>query len=324
MRSIVILFVILIFCVNLSAQNVNSSNINDIQYSIKLIKFYIEKNEYDTALEYIDKTLEVSAQKDSLFIFKGFIYKDQEDWLKASECYAKAILYTQDEQLINEVLVDFEKAIMLVSPLQAIDIVSSAVTKALIPQKHTGFLYILASLYENNQLYSEANDVYNTIILEVDESEKYSLQIKIATNSIFQKEYNETLNILKPLIAENDSINNEKLLFLDYIANISLERYEKAKNSLLRLYLEYPNHPNRIEILSGLAEVFEWEQQYLMSWYMLNELYKISNEAQKFKLQNEIEQIKKRIYESNKVNDQFKYLKPVFEEDIHKQISDKE
>jgi len=187
------------------------------------------------------------------------------------------------------------------------------VSQAQNTQKHIGFLNILARLYENNQLYGEANDAYRTILSETEEPESWNLKIKIATNKIFQKEYEEALNIIGPLIAIDDSLYNEKLLFLDYIANISLEHYEDAKTSLLRLYLDFPQNPNRKDILSGLAEVFEHQEQFLMSWYMLNELYMISDEVQRFKLTKDVDRVKQKISESNTIEDQFKYFKPVLE-----------
>ena len=313
MRTKILILSTLIFGINLYAQSSNPSNITDVEYNIKLIKFYIDKNEYDNALEYIDKTLEEILDNDSLYYFKGFIYQEYEDWLQASELFAKAILYTSDEQIIDDRLADFEKVIIQVSPLSAFDIVSYAVSKAQTIQKHIGFLKILAQLYESNQLYGEANDVYRTILLESDESEKCNLQIKIATNSIFQKEYENALNILNPLIAVDDSLYIEKLLFLNYIAHISLEHYEEAKTSLLRLYLDYPQHANKEEILTGLADIFEHQEQFLTSWYMLNELFKISDEVKRFKLQEDIKRIKKKICESNTIEDQFKYFNPIFE-----------
>ncbi|MDA3814462.1 MAG: hypothetical protein PF570_09465, partial [Candidatus Cloacimonetes bacterium] len=212
MKTKILILTALIFCINLNAQSSNLSNITDVKYNIKLIKFYIEKDEYDNALEYINKTLEEIVDNDSLYYLKGFIYQEYEDWLQASEQYINAILYTSDEQIIDERLAVFKKVIIQVSPLSAFDIVSYAVSKAQTMQKHNGFLTILAQLYESNQLYGEANDVYRTILLESDESENCNLQIKIATNSIFQKEYEEALNILNPLIVKNDSLYIEKLL----------------------------------------------------------------------------------------------------------------
>jgi tetratricopeptide (TPR) repeat protein len=322
MKIKIIILILLLIYINIYARVEDTSTINDVEYNINLIKFYIEKNEYDNALEYIDKTLEEAALKDSLYYFKGVIFQQKEDWLKASEFFTRSILYTSDEQIILDRLVEFELVIFQVSPLSAFDIVSSAVTKAQTSQKQTGFLNILAKLYENNQLYGEANDVYKTILTEAEDTEKCDLQIKIATNRIFQKNYRAALNILDPLITLNDSLHLEKLLFLNYIANISIKNHEDAKSSLIRLYLDFPNNANRDEILAGLADIFEFQEQYLASWFMLNELFKISNEAQKFKILADIERIKKKICEINTIEDQFKHFEPVFNLEKHRLLQD--
>ncbi|MEA2096307.1 MAG: hypothetical protein U9P73_06415, partial [Candidatus Cloacimonadota bacterium] len=102
MRVIILILIVTCFCINIYAQNEDVSNITDIKYNIKLIKFYIDKSEFDNALEYIDKTLEEATKKDSLYYFKGFIYKEKEDWLQASEFFAKAILHASEEQFIDE------------------------------------------------------------------------------------------------------------------------------------------------------------------------------------------------------------------------------
>ena len=138
--------------------------------------------------------------------------------------------------------------------------------------------------------------------------------MKIATNHIFLKEYNESLQILEPIIALQDSVINENALFYSYIANYSLQQFKAAKSSLLTLYLHYLEHPNRHEIMKGLAELYEIEHQYLLSWYLLNELYYLSNDAQKFNIHRDISRIKKMLVQDTLSIDQFKDFKPVFEE----------
>jgi len=311
----IIFFTFLVLITNLSAQNVELSNVNDIKYNIDLIKFYIDRSEFDTALEYIDKTINETIVKDSLLYYKGFIYKQKEDWRKASKYFAESILSTNNTEIVTSRLEEFEDVIKRVTPLSAFDLISYSVTESESSQKQVGFLKILAELYEENQLYSEANDVYNTILNEVDDSKTSQLKMKIAANRIFQKEYESALTILEPLLEENDSLLIENVLFLDYIANISIDNIEAAKSSLIRLYLDFPDSSNRGEILLGLSEIFELQERYLMSWYMLNELFKISDNARRYKLLKDIERIKSKICENVITEDPFKNLRPVFEND---------
>lgn len=318
-----IIFAVLISIVmNIHAQNEDRFNINDIKYNINLIKFYIDRAEFDTALEYIDKTLEEAVHKDLLYYYKGFIYKQKENWQQSSKFFAKSILDTADEVLVSKRLAEFKLTIVQVSPLSAFDLVSYAVSEAQTSQKQIGFLHILATLYESNQLYSEANDVYQTILQEIDDTNESELKLKIAANKIFQKEFQSALNILEPLIEQNDSLLIENLLFLNYIANISTDNYEDAKKSLIKLYLDFPNNANREEIIAGLSEIYEIQGQYLMSWYMLNELFKTSSKARKYKISNDIERIKRMICDKLTTKDLFKYLKPIFEIEYNEQKAD--
>ena len=175
-------------------------------------------------------------------------------------------------------------------------------------------MFIIAEIYEKNQLFGEANDVYRTILRETAYEDSITLELKIATNHIFLKEYNESLQILKPIIALQDYVINENALFYHYIANYSLQQFKAAKTSILTLYLHYPEHSNRHEIIKGLAELYEIEHQYLRSWYLLNELYYLSNDAQKFNINRDISRIKKMLVQDTLSIDQFKDFKPVFEE----------
>lgn len=311
--KIIIVFTFIVLIVNLSAQNAELSTVNDIQYNIDLIRFYIDRNEYDTALEYIDKTIDEAAKKDSLFYYKGYIYKQKEDWRQAAKFLAESIICTKEEEIVTSRMLEFEEIIQEVSPLSAFDLVSYSVTESETSQKQIGFLNILAELYESNQLYSEANDVYNTILNEIDDSNASEYKLKIAANRIFQKDFEVALTILKPLVEECDSLIIENVHFLSYVANISMKNVEEAKSSLLFLYLNYPENPNREEILMGLAEIFELQESYMMSWFMLNELFKISNNARKYKLLNDIERIKHKICVEDFHEDPFKNFQPVFE-----------
>jgi len=324
MRTAILILIAIVFCLNANAQNDAVSNSSDLTYNLKLIKFYIEKEEFENALEYIDRAIEEEIEIDSLYFYKGYILQVQEEWLFSSEAYANAIIYAFDEQIIAEWFSLFETVIVNVPPLLSFDVISVAVSESQTTQKQVGFLKILAQLYEVNQLYSEANDVYKTIMLDVEATDIPYFQIKLATNEIFLKEYNEALNTLEPLITMNDSLNLPNILFLNYIANISLENYEAAKKSLLRLYLEYPQTPNRTDILSGLIDVFEHQEQYIMSLYMLNELLKISDEAQRYNRQKDIERVKQKIYELDSIEDLFKYFEPVFESKVQDPTPEKE
>lgn len=317
MKIVWIVFLFLFLSLNLFSQISRSGepkNPDNIKYRIELIKFYLEHNEYDLAISYIDSTLEESINMDTLYYMKGLACKGIEDWDRASDSFAETFIRSDDPQLIIMAEKEFKQALKTLSPVHAIEKISYYISRIEDHHKLTIFLFIIADIYEKNQLFGEANDVYRTILRETEYEDNITLELKIATNHIFLKEYNESLQILKPIIALQDSVVNENALFYSYIANYSLQQFEAAKSSLLTLYLHYPEHPNRHEIIKGLAELYEIEHQYLLSWYLLNELYYLSNDAQKFNIHRDISRVKEMLVQDTLSIDQFKDFKPVFEE----------
>ena len=59
-------------------------------------------------------------------------------------------------------------------------------------------------------------------------------------------------------------------------------------------------------------KIYQDKQEYLLSWYFYNEVYKIGNESKKFKVYREIETIKKQILQADKPLNLFKHFKPDF------------
>ncbi|MCK4312895.1 MAG: hypothetical protein KAW88_09195 [Candidatus Cloacimonetes bacterium] len=317
MKKFYLILLICFLSINLLSQTAKKTGTvlpKDILYKFELIKFYMQQQELDLALTYIDSTLEESIIKDSLYYFKGLIFKEKKDWDKAADYFAESLMGCSKESLIDITTSELKNTLKKLSPMHAIEKVSFYINKITDTEKLIHFLFIIAEIYEETQLFAEANDVYKTILKEMDYENEIKLNLKIASNHIFLKEFEEALATLEPIITLNDSIYNEDALFIYYIANYSVEDFEKAKKSLLKLYLEYPNHRNRTEIIMGLSEIYEHESQYLLSWYLLNELYKMGSEAQKFIIYREISRIKKLLAQDTLTVDQFKNFKPVFEE----------
>jgi len=317
MKKVWIVFLLLFLSLNLFSQILEAeeqNNPDDIKYRFELIKFYLDHNEYDLAISYIDSTLEEAVNKDTLYFMKGLACKGIQDLDKASDSFAETFVRSNDPQLIIMAEKEFKLAIKTLSPVHAIEKISHYISRIEDQHKLTKFLFIIAEIYEKNQLFGEANDVYRTILQETEYADSISLELKIATNHIFLKEYNESMQILEPIIALQDSVVNENALFYHYIANYSLQQFKAAKSSLLTLYLHYPEHSNRYEIIKGLAELYEIEHQYLLSWYLMNELYHLSNDAQRFNIHRDISKIKEMLVQDTLSIDQFKDFKPVFEE----------
>ena len=310
------LFLIILICFSgvllLSQQQpVNTQLSIDLDYLYELIKFYLSENEFDLALTYLDSSM--THPTDSLYYFKGEALKGKKDWRGAADNFAQSIFMHRNQGIMKAAKKELKDVLLQIPAVKSISLLSNYMTGIKKDEVLTPFLFVLAEIYEENQLFEEANNVYQTILKETDYREKVPVELRIATNLIFLKNFQQAIVTLKPVISLNDSIYNEDALFFYYVANYSSENYTTAKEALLRLYQEYPDHPKKIEILKGLAELFEKENQLLMSWYFYQELKSISSEAQKFIVQKEIDRLKLRIGSEKFITDQFKYFKSEFD-----------
>ena len=304
---------IIFACSLLFAQDdpVNTQLSIQVDYHYELIKFYLSEKEYDLALTYLDSTM--THPTDSLYFFKGEALQGKKDWHGAADSFAQTIISHRQQGILEAAVHELKQVLLNLSAMESISLLSEYMDNLQNDDILLPFLFILAEIYEENQLFEEANDVYQTILKETDYREKVPVKLRIATNLIFLKNFQQAIVTLKPVISLNDSIYNEDALFFNYVASYSMEDFLTAKKSLLRLYQEYPSHLKKNEILKGLAELFEKENQLLMSWYFYRELRESSSEAQKFIVQKEIDRIRLRLGNERILTDQFRYFQPDFE-----------
>ena len=308
-----ILILIFILHINLVAETSTHLDEN-VDYDFQLIKFYLNKEEYNLIIDHINSIEKETFITDSLKYFRAKAYVGLENWEEASTLFSNILKTSKNEKLSLTVIEELKEVLDHFDAMISIEKISNTLDDMKNDNLRPELLFILAEIYEENQLFSEANDVYKTILKETDFKNKAILNLKMVTNYIFLKEFENAIKTLKPIIALNDSLLNEDALFFNYIANHSLNKFKKAKESLLKLYIDYPNHRNKAEIIHGLAELYVLEQQYLISWYLLNELYEISSQAQKIAIYEEIKIIKELIVHDSLTVDQFKNFKPVFDE----------
>jgi len=286
----------------------------DMDYDFELVKFYLEKEEYQIALNKTDQMISDDFHNDLLHYFRGEANLGLKNWEAAADDFSKVFQNSTDEELLLATLTKFKSTLNQLNAFISIEKISSVLNEVENEQIRTALLFQLADIYENNQLFDEANDVYKLILkdsIQIDNT--VDLKLKIVANDIFLKNYQEAIDYLKPILAQQDSTYDKKALFFNYIAQYSMNNYQEAKTSLLKLFLDYPEHLNRFEIIRGLADLYFLERQYLMSWYFLNLLYQISESHQKFDIYNDIEELKQLIAKDSLTIDQFKYLQPVFE-----------
>ncbi|HPR16912.1 MAG TPA: hypothetical protein PLD62_01565 [Candidatus Cloacimonadota bacterium] len=289
-------------------ETANTFLAENIDYHYELIKFYLNEHEFDLALSYLDSIM--INPTDSLYYFKGIAFKGKENWHDAADNFALAMENHHADGLLQKSQTEFKYALNKLPAMEAITSLSGYMNAMKDNETLAKFLVIMAEIYENNQLFDEANDVYVTLLKETNYPEQIPVQMKIATNQILLEQYDDAIKTLTPIVALDDSLHNADALFLYYLANFSLDRLQIAKQALLKLYYNYPHHQSRTEILSGLAMVLEKEGQFVMSWYFLNELKNSSSEAQKFIVQKDIDRLKQKIGTQKITTDQFRYLEP--------------
>ena len=174
------------------------------------------------------------------------------------------------------------------------------------------FLIFLAEIYEKNHLYGEAREAYQVVLQDTVLADTTNIYLKIAITDIFLKKFADSISILEHILLFQDEIYAEDALFFYYIATESMGDILRAKEILIYLYKIFPLSRNRSEIIEALSNIYFEEEQYLMSWYLLDEVYRISSEAEKFRIYQKIYDLKKVLLDETIIIDQFKCFEPTF------------
>ena len=139
----------------------------------------------------------------------------------------------------------------------------------------------LAELYESNYLYSEANDIYTNLLesdLDIDEN---SLYIKVATNKVFEKKYNEAVVYADKAEVAADSVLSAEALFIQFLSYQAMGNEQQALPPLLNLYMNFPSFAGIFEINLSLAELLQNADEKLAAWYVLEKYYPEASELEK-------------------------------------------
>jgi len=319
-KMIIFLLVISFFALMAEDEKIDKyTEILKSTHNFELIKYFMETEEYSHAITIIDSTLLDSVMVDSLIFFKGLAYEGLKDWDKATLEFSKIIMCTTNDSLKNSAKDKFKQSILHVNPVLAVEKVTAIFDTVNTDSLHNDLLLTIAEIYETNQLFSEAIDIYKNIRKDTTFSDTVFLDLKIAVNNIFQKKYNKAIEILDQIIISNDSLHIEDALYFSYISWFSLDNFPKAKFFLIHLYTDFPKAKNRFDIIFNLAGLYANEGQHLLSWYLLNELFEESSEVQKFIIYSEINRIKDLLVQDSLTVNQFKNFKPIFEEQLQKE-----
>lgn len=277
-------------------------------YNHQLIKFYLDKGEYDLALNHLEMIEKESLLSDSLLFFRGIALQGIAEWQPAIDIFSDLLINTRNVKLHQASFANIKSLLPRLIPLDQIETLNEIIDNLGNHHLRDDFLLTLAEIYEKNLLYDEANDIYNTVIQESGYEDQSALQLKKSANYILLKDYSRAVNLLNTIIAGKNKQLIQDALYLNYLANFSLNRYPAARRSLIRLYAEFPADNRKTEILSGLAEMAELEGQYLLSWFFLNELKDNSQDNAGYQIQNRISHILETLSREVIKEDQFRYF----------------
>ena len=305
MRQIVFFWLLTIFTCQLGAVE---DALETPDFQTELTKFYYEKGEYRLA------TLAFAAIESEVEDEVKLI--EAKAWLKldslevAINKFADLRWQTNDDSLRKQILDLIKLNIEEKEPLEQIKLLIDIFEQNETEQLDTDLLILLAENYEKIKLYSEANDIYQTLLNMEMEPDRDFYLMKISLNHIFKKDFTTALATLESVLQNADSSLLADALFYAYIAHYALEQFQAAEDKLLKLYHLFPNDPRKADILQQLADLAVKKEQYLLSWFWLEELYKISQRADKIIIIRQITDIKKRLISAENLPNQFQYLRP--------------
>lgn len=290
-----------------------AAEISSDTYHSELIKFYLKAEKFQLANSYADSALQKEAEIDSLYYWKAIALEKSGRTKKAVENYGQALILAENQDFLKIVSGKLHELLLQIPAMQAIELHTNLIEKVKDKKKYKIILLILAELYEQNQLFGEANDVYKTILNEKIDADTTFFQLKIAKNQIFQKRYELAMRTLENSIINGDTLQMGDILYYYFLASSSAEKQDIARKTLIELYRDFPQHSKKKEILQALAESFS-EENPLLSWFFWDELFTLADDAEKIKILDEIEELKKKIAKKDFMIGQFRKLKFSFPE----------
>ncbi|MFO7896587.1 MAG: hypothetical protein R6U84_06625 [Candidatus Cloacimonadales bacterium] len=306
MKKIVFYLAIMFLFAQLSAVE---DEIETPDYQSELTKFYFEKGEYRLAtLAFAAIEAEPQAE---IRLLEARAWLQLDSLRIAQFKLADLQKQTANDSIKTAALNLLTTSLAELPPLEQIKVLIEILERRETEQLDLDLLLLLAQKYEQIKLYTEANDIYQLLLEHQPQIAAAQYQLKIALNQIYKKDFEAALQYLDPILATADSLYLADALFYSYIAHYALQEYESAQEQLLKLYYGFPDDERRSEVLEQLADLARRQKQYLLSWYWLEELYAISERADKMIIWEKISQLKKLLYEADTLPNQFEALSPI-------------
>ncbi len=278
------------------------------------LKFYIQQNQFDLAKDLLESTEFDSTLQDSLALQKILLYKQTKEWENAIDSAIDILVHSKDNSLQSEMISVFNENLVHLSPVTAIEKITTVINQTKNPEIRRESLFLLASVYERNHLFGEAKDVYFVILNDSTQVDTMQIYFNILQADISLQNFEQAIETIDSLLITADSLDIADLYFYQFITFYSSSQKEKAKTILMKFYLHYPEYKNRKEILEALAELYYDNKQYLLSLYFWNELYQFSSAYKKITILNTLQEVKESFVKDSLAIEQFKNFKPIFED----------
>ncbi len=282
------------------------------RYPLELIKHYIGQEEFDLALKIAQDYSTEVERTDSLAWLAASIYIYRNELEPAAEKYAEVIAISQDSDLRAGALTMLERLINKLEPRSAIDLIIKTLEQVEDDQHYLKLILLLAELYENNYLYTEANDIYKNLLDGDFEINKEELYIRIATNKVYQKKYQEAINFAGKAEALVDSAHSSQAFFIQFLSYHAQNKYKEALAPLLKLYLNFPEFGAIFDINMNLAELLVIQKEWLAAWYVLEKYYPQASELEKKMIIEEIISIRNSLPVDAGNMQNFQFFRPDF------------
>lgn len=304
-----IIAVLIVLCLPCLAQEPAAADSlqAQIQYRLDLATYYQEKQEYEWVLTALRDSLLEQVHNDSIYYLRGLAYGELKNWNRAVEELSRVLVHGQSDSVKSIVKPLYCRYVQKLDPASAIEKLTQ-----LLQQEHhldADLMLTIGSIYEQNQLYAEANDVYITLLADTVDVDTTAVLLKLVTNDAILDDYGSMQQHLGPLASRADSTLAPKIELMQAQAALGLLDYTTAEALLLPLYESQPAQIELNEIRHLLAQTYRATGHPILAWYFLQEMAATSTKAQRYFLHNEIDALKQEIGSDSLADDQFKHLR---------------
>ena len=280
---------------------------NQLRYRLDLARYYFDKQEYQWVITALRDSLLEGVQNDSIAYYRGLAYGKMGKWERAVETLSEIFVQSENDSIKTLIKQSFCQYVQQLDPATAIE----KLTELLQAEQHLDpdLMQTIGRIYEQNQLYAEANDVYETLLRDSVKIDTSEVILKLIENDKMRADYSAMLRHLRKLDAVADSTLQAEIAFLSASAYLHLNRYEEALELLLPLYQYTPPSLSRFAVIVALAHTYGNMGEKVLSWYLLEEAASVGNSRDAFLIQDQILQLRQSIASDSLAPGQFRHFR---------------